>query len=195
MWTNLHLYFPHLLSHLGEIWYRHLNIILNICKFHGKWQREGHTLLMNVNWNNISICNNIFFGPSPHTYHPTKIPHLALTRWRFMAVMIIPSIHRLMLLHVPKISLFSFPYLRNKQSENIARQDREFWTDLVKWHFQEMKCMIKSCRLHGNKGNEQHLCENDIYGNNGQRLHCIIICWWLTWRIAFQNDYYFLILC
>ena len=132
------MYFPHLLSHLGEIWYRDLNIILlNICKFHGKWKRDGYTLLMNVNWNYIYICNNIFLDPSPHTYHPTKIPHLALTRWCFMAVMIITSIHRLMLLHVPKISLFSFSYFRNKQSENIVGQDQEFWTtDLVKWHFQ-----------------------------------------------------------
>jgi len=149
---------------------------LNICKFHGKWQREGQTLLMNVNWNYISICNSIFLDP-PHTYHQTKIPHLALTRWHFMAVMIITSINRWMLLHVPKISLFSFSYFRSKQFENIVGQDQEFWTDLVKWHFQEMKCMIKSCRLHGNKGTEQHLRENDIYGTDGQRLHCIIICW------------------
>jgi len=97
---------------------------------------------MNVNWNYISICNNIFLGPYPHTYHPTKIPHLALKRWHFMAVMIITSIYRWMLLHFPKIS-FSFSYFRSKQSENIVDQDQEFWTDLVKWYFQEMKCMIK----------------------------------------------------
>ena len=97
---------------------------MNVCKFHGKWQREGHTLLMNVNWNYIYICNNIFLGPSPHTCHPTKTPHLALTLWsslsNVMAVMITTSIHRLMLLYVPKISLFSFSYLRNKQSGNTA---------------------------------------------------------------------------
>jgi hypothetical protein len=60
-------------------------ILLNICLFHGKWQWDGHTLLMKVIWNYIYIFSNTFLGLSPHICHPTRIPYLAMTCWCFIS--------------------------------------------------------------------------------------------------------------
>ena len=57
----------------------------------------------------------------------------------------------------------------NLEILHTADQDQEFWTDVIKWHFQEMKLMIKSCHLH-----EQLFWE--------QRKWTILVQKWHTWE-------------
>jgi len=76
---NLHLYFPHLLAALCEIWYkRSEHCALTICGSHENWCREGHSFLMGVNEitcmyvqsaiKEYSICSHLISSPTATSY-------------------------------------------------------------------------------------------------------------------------------
>ena len=169
---TLHTYFP-----LGDIWYKGCEHCAVVAFASSLKIGIGKAMLFIFATMKLHVW--VYWHPSQClfltwvTLCSTTIPHLAKVCWHFVstvtAVTICNSMGRLLLLYIPKMSLyFHYVPLCNNHSENIIGQNQELWRiNVGKWDFEEVYIWYCLCGwFFKNRRFEQCLQEKNSYGKD-----------------------------